>query len=78
MKPYFFGEYQHFKLDVFCIFLYNMTIDNIREALCERFTSIDYPDAKQDVLQFIKNPASVDSWSADFFTKIAQNITAVQ
>ncbi len=55
-----------------------MTIENIKEALCERFASIDYPNAKQDVLPFIKNPASLDVWSADFFEKITQNITAIQ
>lgn len=55
-----------------------MTIDNIKEALCERFASIDYTNAKLDVLPFIKNPASLDVWSADFFEKITQNITAVQ
>ena len=55
-----------------------MTIENIKEALRERFASIDYANAKQDVLPFIKNPASLDVWSADFFEKITQNITAVQ
>ncbi len=55
-----------------------MTIDNIKESLHERFASIDYPNAKQDVLPFIKNPASLDVWSADFFEKITQNITAGQ
>lgn len=55
-----------------------MTIENIKESLRERFASIDYANAKQDVLPFIKNPASLDVWSADFFEKITQNITAVQ
>ena len=54
-----------------------MTIDSIKEALHERFASIDYPNAKKDVLPFVKNPASLDVWSADFFEKITQNITAV-
>ena len=55
-----------------------LTIDNIKGALHDRFASIDYSSAKLDVLPFIKEPGSVDVWSADFFTQIAQNITAVR
>ncbi|MBP5666178.1 MAG: nucleotidyl transferase AbiEii/AbiGii toxin family protein [Clostridia bacterium] len=55
----------------------SLTIQNVKEALCERFASIDYVNARQDVLPFIKNPASLDVWSADFFTRIAQDVNAV-
>ncbi len=55
-----------------------LTIDDLKEALSERFASIDYTGAKTDVLPFIKNPASLDVWSGDFFTRIAQNITAAE
>jgi len=55
-----------------------LTVQNVKEGLSERFASIDYPNAKKDVLPFIKNPASLDVWSADFFTKIVQNISAAQ
>ena len=54
----------------------SLTIQIIKEALCDRFASIDYSNAKQDVLPFIRNSASVDVWSEDFFTRIAQDITA--
>ncbi len=54
----------------------SLTIQKIKEALCDRFTSIDYSNAKQDVLPFIRNSASVDVWSEDFFTRITQGITA--
>ena len=54
----------------------SLTIQKIKEALCDRFTSIDYSNAKQDVLPFIQNSASVDVWSEDFFTRITQDITA--
>ena len=54
----------------------SLTIQKIKEALCDRFTSIDYSNAKQDVLPFIRNSASVDVWSEDFFTRITRNITA--
>ena len=54
----------------------SLTIQKIKEALCDRFTSIDYSNAKQDVLPFIRNSASVDVWSEDFFTRITRSITA--
>ena len=54
----------------------SLTIQKIKEALCDRFTSIDYSNAKQDVLPFIRNSASVDVWSEDFFTRITQDIIA--
>ena len=54
----------------------SLTIQNIKEALCDRFASIDYSNAKRDVLPFIRNSASVDVWSEDFFTRITRNITA--
>ncbi len=53
-----------------------MSLPEIQKALCERFDSIDYSDAKRDVLPFIKNPASVDVWSAGFFTSITRNLTS--
>ena len=56
----------------------SLTIQDIKEALFERFASIDYPGAKQDVLPFIRQPASVDLWSKEFFTRIAQDIAACQ
>ena len=54
----------------------SLTIQKVKEALSDRFTSIDYSNAKQDVLPFIRNSASVDVWSEDFFTRITRNITA--
>ena len=54
----------------------SLTIQKVKEELCDRFTSIDYSNAKQDVLPFIRNSASVDVWSEDFFTRITQGITA--
>ncbi len=54
----------------------SLTIQKIKEALCDRLTSIDYSIAKQDILPFIRNSASVDVWSEDFFTRITQGITA--
>jgi len=43
---------------------------DIKKMLCGRFDSIDYGQAKADVLPFIKNPAEIEIWSADFFKGI--------
>ena len=53
-----------------------LTAADIRKMLCDRFDSIDFEQAKQDVLPFIGNPAMLDMWSADFFKSITENIQA--
>ena len=40
------------------------------ENLIEKFKIIDYKDAKNDVLPFIKNINSLEIWSSDFFIDI--------
>jgi len=52
----------------------NPTIENIKQMLSERFGSIDYEQAKKDVLPFIKNPSTLDIWSKDFFCGITENL----
>ncbi|MDP3386083.1 MAG: hypothetical protein Q8S24_02520 [Eubacteriales bacterium] len=42
--------------------------------LRKRFANIDYAQAKQDVVPFIKNPNALDVWSADFFHKITEDL----
>ena len=54
----------------------NMTLPEIKQILLQRFSSIDYSQAKEDVLPFIRNPASLDVWSASFFQTITENLTA--
>lgn len=52
----------------------NMTINEIKEMLIDRFESIDYSQAKEDVIPFIRNKAEIDLWSADFFKQITMNL----
>ena len=52
----------------------DMTLEEIKDILCRRFESIDYDQARQDVLPFIKNPAAVEIWSKDFFFAITENM----
>lgn len=49
-------------------------IDEVREMLCERFESIDYADAKQDVAPFIRDTSPLDLWGADFFKQITRGL----
>ena len=52
----------------------DMTLEEIKDILHRRFKSIDYDQARQDVLPFIKNPAAVEIWSKDFFFAITENM----
>ena len=53
----------------------NFNIDILKELLRKKFSRIDYSDAKEDVLPFIKNTTSLNSWSKDFFISITNNLT---
>ena len=52
----------------------DFTVANAKELLCGRFDAIDYAQAKADVRPFIKDPASLELWSAEFFKQITDNI----
>ena len=45
----------------------DLTLDEIKRILERRFISIDYQQAKEDVLPFIQNPESLRIWSKEFF-----------
>jgi len=53
----------------------DMTLDEIKEILYRRFESIDYAQAKRDVLPFIPNPASLEVWSKEFFQSITRSLS---
>lgn len=48
--------------------------DGLIGLLNERFANIDYEQAKQDVLPFIKDKSKLNLWSAAFFTDITKNL----
>lgn len=52
----------------------NLSLDEIKQILFKRFSAIDYNQAKSDVLPFIRNPASLDVWSEDFFKSITNQL----
>lgn len=51
------------------------TLPEIKGMLRDRFNSIDYAQAKQDVLPFIQDPSSLDIWSSEFFMAITESLT---
>lgn len=44
--------------------------ESLISMLSDRFSKIDYEQAKQDVLPFIKDKSKLDFWSKEFFTDI--------
>ena len=53
----------------------DLSLAEIKQILFQRFSAIDYSQAKSDVLPFIRNPASLDIWSAAFFQAITENLS---
>lgn len=52
-----------------------ITLDDVKQYLYDRFASIDFEQAKQDVLPFIKNVNMLDLWSEEFFVAVTENIS---
>ncbi len=46
----------------------------VMQLLKNKIETIDFSSAKKEVLPFLKNPDSVQIWSADFFKEIIQGI----
>ena len=49
----------------------------LKDMLRARFATIDYDQAEQDVLPFIKDPNKLAVWSQDFFDQITENLIGV-
>lgn len=56
---------------------YNLTIENLKLLLNERFTEVDFEQAKEDVLPFIRNKSKLDLWSKEFFIEITKNLEQI-
>ena len=56
---------------------YDLTIDNLKALLNERFENLDIEQAKQDVLHFIKDKTKLDLWSKEFFIEITKKLQSV-
>lgn len=53
---------------------FNLTRESLISMLNERFAIIDYNQARQDVIPFIKDKARLDLWSAEFFMQITKDL----
>lgn len=52
------------------------SLPEIRQMLYNRFDSIDFSQAKQDAEPFIHDTSVLNIWSADFFKRITDGLTA--
>ena len=48
----------------------------IKQLLKQRFNSIDFDEAKADVLPFVKDKSKLDLWNKEFFIAITENLQA--
>ena len=49
-------------------------LEDVKKMLMNKFNMIDYKQAIEDVIPFIKDPSKIDLWSADFFQQITENL----
>ena len=49
-------------------------LDILKEMLFKKFSEINYTDAKEDIIPFIKDTSSLDLWNDKFFIEITQNL----
>ncbi len=54
----------------------DLTLDKLKEMLNAKFDSLDYENAKKDVVDFIKDKHCLDIWSKDFFKEITKKLKA--
>lgn len=52
-------------------------IEDVKKMLCDHFESINFSQARQDVEPFIRDVRQLDIWSAAFFCKITDQLTAI-
>ena len=56
---------------------YNLTIENLKSLLNKRFENLNFQQAKEDVLPFVRDKSKLDLWSEEFFKEITKNLKAV-
>ena len=49
-------------------------LEDEKKMLMNKFDTIDYKQAREDVIPFIKDPSKMSLWSADFFQQITENL----
>lgn len=56
---------------------YDLTIDKLTSLLNERFENMDFEQAKEDVLPFIRDKSKLDLWSKEFFIEITKKLQKI-
>lgn len=51
----------------------SLTPQLVRELLEDKFTSLNYEQAKKDVMPFVKDPLALNLWSSGFFNSITRD-----
>lgn len=51
-----------------------LSLEEVKRMLCERFDHIDFEKAKDDVRDFIKDKDSLNIWSSSFFKAIIESL----
>ena len=54
------------------------SLDDVKNLLAERFRAINFLQAKEDVIPFIKNPFSISTWYSEFFNQITENLHEIK
>jgi Nucleotidyl transferase AbiEii toxin, Type IV TA system len=54
-----------------------LQLSNLVALLRKKFATVDFESAKKDVLPFVKDPASVQLWSQDFFESLLPRLKVV-
>ena len=52
----------------------NFDVNTLKKLLIKKFNEIDYLDAKEDIIPFIKNVDSLNIWNKEFFISITENL----
>ncbi|MGO5274905.1 hypothetical protein ACTQ28_11610, partial [Bacillota bacterium LCP21S3_A4] len=54
------------------------SLDDVKGMLKKRFQSIDFRQAKEDVLPFIRDPGVLDLWSENFFNAVTERLESLE
>lgn len=53
---------------------YDLNIETLKLLLNERFSNMNFAQAKEDVLPFVKDKSKLDLWSKEFFIEITKQL----
>ena len=56
---------------------YDLTIDALKSLLNERFENMNFEQAKDDVLPFVRDKSKLNLWSKEFFIEITKKLQRI-